>query len=973
MKFRLSLGSKLGAVFVASLGFMNASIAATTATIDFKTKKYIGGISELDRSKYFNIHGISSTNNMTIAELDFIKNELHADYGRIFWSPFSAHKGGAPYPSQADIISSGKRNIANTKNSNKFPYFSNNYVVTDHPRNTMSGTQDPVLAATWAANYFKHNYDDITRPAFYEPMNEPFVHAGDFGNDQEAVRTHMTNIFREIGKRFDQEGISTKVIGYSSAWPSMELWDFNHFNGRMKNFMDKAGPYMDGFSIHPYDGVNVTGASNERSGSNVESLLDLLETYSHFKWNTVKPIAITEYGGIEKGFGERYSDIRSAQSLLSQNKMIMQFFDRQDRLLTTIPFNTMKSSWHYNAGNNWNPYGADLLRPDINSIVNGKPTKFLWTKRADFYRLWSDVKGNRVKVTTTNPDIQVNAFVNGKKAYVALNTLSDSWESVDLDFVNSLGNITKVKQKHLVVRSNKNPTYSEGYVPSPINFAMEPGSTVVWEYTFEEPIYFEGEQQVNQYYAAEHLVPILADTSHTFSFNGVNVKAGKSVIRMSLGRNHGASLQPIVKVNGVEVNVNQNWKGGEQSSRGSFFGVIEVPVENALLSENNTVSVTFSDKGGRIASMVLQVNNESSETVADETAKFAYAINSLPSASSYDIAVDYSVSKKRDLVLELWKNNVWVSQKKITVAAGSSQAVFTIDTVTPTVEGETGYAFKLSVRPEGGDWKTALEYKVISNISIENNVIPSADNFIFSEVVTRLESKLAHIFTVDYAATEERDVVVEIWQKDQWLAQGRVRVGPKTDKVDVKVVLSTPPVIGTEGYILKGSIRPVDGDWRTNLVATSQVGISVAGVVPPKGNVSLVSKSSNKCLDVEKGKQEDGVKLQQYTCSDNNTNQLFLFEKRLNGYWGIRNVSTNKCIDKTSSIQSGALIHQWSCDKSNDNQAFKLLAEAGGYFQLQNKHSEKCIDILGGIDGINNAVQITQSICSQSNSQRFSF
>lgn len=971
MKFRLSLGSKLGVIFVASLGIINASIAATTATVDFKTKKYIGGISELDRSKYFNIHGINSTNNMTIAELDFIQNELHADYGRIFWSPFSAHKGGAPYPSKAAIISSGKRNIANTKNSDKFPYFSNNYVVTDHPRNTMLGAQDPVQAATWAANYFKHNYDDITRPAFYEPMNEPFVHAGDFGNDQELVRKNMTNIFKEIGKRFDQEGISTKVIGYSSAWPSMELWDFDHFNGRMKNFMDNAGPYMDGFSIHPYDGVNVTGANNERSGSNVESLLDLLETYSHFKWNTVKPIAITEYGGIEKGFGERYSDIRSAQSLLSQNKMLMQFLDRQDRLLTTIPFNTMKSSWHYNAGNNWNPYGADLLRPDVNSIVDGEPTKFLWTKRADFYRLWSDVKGSRVKVTTSNPDIQVNAFVNGKKAYVALNTLSTSWESVNLDFMDSLGNITNVKQKHLVVRSNENPTYSESYVPAPNNFAMEPGSTVVWEYTFAEPIHFDGEQQVTQYYAKEHLVPIIANEEHVFLFKGVNVKAGKSVIRMSLGRDHGASLQPTVKVNGVEVNVNQNWKGGEQSSRGSFFGVIEVPVENALLTENSTVSVTFSDKGGRIASMVLQVNNESNKTATDETVNFAYVISTLPSASSYDIAIDYSANQKRDLVLELWKDNVWISQKKITVAPGSSQTVLTIDTVTPTVEGEIGYELKLSIRPEGGDWKTALEYKTIPNISIENNLIPLTDSFAFSEVVTTLESKLTHIFPVDYAATEVREVVVEVWHNDQWLAQGRVKVEPKKGRVNVKVILSTPPIAGGQGYILKGSIRPVGGDWTTNLVAISQVGISVAGIVPPQRSVSFISKNSNKCLDVKNGKKENGAELQQYTCSNNNANQLFVFDKRSSDYWGIRNTLTNKCIDKTPSIKSGVIIHQWSCDKANDNQSFKLLTEDGSYFQFQNKHSKKCIDIVGGMNGLSNAINITQSNCSDSPSQRF--
>lgn len=973
MTFRLNSWAKLGLVMAVSTIASQAALAATTATIDLNTQKFIGGVSDLDRSKYFNIHMTATESQVTVAELEFITKELNAGFGRQFWSPFSAHSGDAPYPSEASAITNGANSITYANNHANAAYASNRVMVTDHPKNVYVHGEDPLLAAEWAANYFKHYYDNANRPMFYEPMNEPYVHAGDFGTDQAAIRLGMANVFKEIGKKFDQENIATQIIGYSSAWPSMELWDFGHFNGRMKQFMDVAGPHVDSFSIHPYDGVNVTGANNERSGSNLESLLDLIETYSSFKWNTVKPITISEYGGIESGYGDTYTDLRSAQSLLSQNKMLMQLLDRQDRLLTTIPFNTGKAAWHYNAANNWNPYGATILRPDPTSIVDGKPTNFFWTKRADIYRLWSDVQGSRVKVETTNPDIQVNAFVNGNKAYVALNSLAEAWETVDLDFVNSLGTITNVRQKLLVVRQSTEPTYTDTTITAPASYAMEPGTTVVWEYTFAAPVGFDGTLDTKHHYAPEHLVNIIANQNNIFSFNGVTAQNGKSVIRMSLGRAHGASLAPTVLLNGTAVNVNLNWKGGNQATRDSFFGAIEIPVDNALLQVNNVVTVTFPDAGGQIASMVLQVNNDSTATSIPDTTGFANTITTLPSGSSYDVVVDYTAGESRDIAVEFWQNNSWLGQKTVTVAAGSGQKTITVPSNKATLAGEMGYAFKVSIRPVGGGWQTAFAYKSMTGINIQDTVVPTMDNFAFSTVVTELPSEATHTFAIDYDATLERDLVVEMWQDNAWLAQNKVTVQPGIGTANVTVTLSSPLVSGSTGYILKGSLRPVGGDWTTNVETANQFGISVVGITPPTTYTPLTFKSSAKCLDVTAGGTANGVQLQQYTCYANNNNQSFLFEDLGAGYWSIKNATSAKCIDKTNSTADGAIIHQWDCSATNDNQSFKFVDQGAGYFQLQNKHSGKCLDLVGGINGTVNSTQITQSTCGASDSQKLKF
>lgn len=52
----------------------------------------------------------------------------------------------------------------------------------------------------------------------------------------------------------------------------------------MKMFMDVAGANMDALSIHLYDGVNQIGQDTRRSGSNMEAVLDLIESYSFQKW-----------------------------------------------------------------------------------------------------------------------------------------------------------------------------------------------------------------------------------------------------------------------------------------------------------------------------------------------------------------------------------------------------------------------------------------------------------------------------------------------------------------------------------------------------------------------------------------------------------------------------------------------------------------------------------------------------------------
>lgn len=95
-------------------------------------------------------------------------------------------------------------------------------VVADHPSQSLSMEMDLEAAADWTVSFFQHFYNDETPPLFYEPMNESFVHAGNFGSDDSAVRLGMSGLYREIGQAFDESDFNVNVIGVTGQ-PSQSL------------------------------------------------------------------------------------------------------------------------------------------------------------------------------------------------------------------------------------------------------------------------------------------------------------------------------------------------------------------------------------------------------------------------------------------------------------------------------------------------------------------------------------------------------------------------------------------------------------------------------------------------------------------------------------------------------------------------------------------------------------------------------
>lgn len=591
---------KLSLLFLSQLGFNEVS-AQANIEIDYSIQRYIGDVSELDRSKYFNLHSNSNSE-----EHKKFYGEFNVAPSRGFWGAFSFNKMQKKNP--VGVYPTPKNNKNTDVRKVK------RFVGTEHPKNVFKDGIDPEIVGDWAAEYFKNFSNNDLRPEYLEPMNEPFVHAHEFyegkwiPEEEARIKKQMSEVYSAIGKKIHDtpELANMKVVGYSAAWPSFERKNFQNWEENMKMFMDIAGKNMDGFSTHLYDGVNITGQDNKRSGSNSEAILDLIEAYSYTKWGVVKPHAITEYGVIPKGYGDGYSPVRAAQAVRGINHMIFNLLDRENNLYISIPFITGKSKWHLNKNNNFTPYKAAMMIPT--NLGEAKPNGWEYNAKVYFYKQWSNVKGKRVYVATDNPDVQIQGFVDGNMLYVALNNLDDNDQEVNLNFSSKLKKLKNITMKSVKVYNKKEAQYTETNSSKlKTSITLESAETVVLAYEFAKEINFTKSIHEQKYYANKVVQEIKENKAIDFTFDSVTTGKGEASLMLGFARSHDQSKHPIVTINGKTLTVPTNWKGYDQKNRKAFFGTIEIPVDASLLKEKNEVSVTFPDNGGHLSSLILEV------------------------------------------------------------------------------------------------------------------------------------------------------------------------------------------------------------------------------------------------------------------------------------------------------------------------------------------------------------------------------
>ncbi|WP_299664996.1 beta-agarase [uncultured Polaribacter sp.] len=575
--------------------------------VNLTTQKFIGKESKLDRKKYFSMH--DSYQNWDLAsDADYLFETLGIEFGRAFSGPgpFRNTKDNTlPSTHRAEELAA--KNYKNIENAPMYEKFvTKDIVITDHPRDAYQLNQNHEDVAKYNVAYLKKAYPVM--PKYYEVINEPFVHSIDYvgsWDETQPVVEDMCYLHKAVADKVHAEIPEIMVGGYASAYPEVERLDFTHWNTRMKPFMDIAGESMQFFATHIYDGRNVTGGYTKRSGSNSEAILDIIEAYSYVKWKKIKPHLISEYGFTAQGLTDNkpYSEELNGICLVAYNRILMSLLDKPDRMLKAVPFITAKASWFYNSKNNPNkyPYPWVIKKRDADG-------SYTFTHLKKFYELWKDVNGNRIDITSNNPDIQVHAFQNETKTFIAINNLTEEAQPVNLRFLNNSDQFIK----NTTLRRLYN---SASKVPKLVYFTdlktvddlvLKAGETVILECDVEG-VKIENTIVEKNFYSNTYLQRIEADKELVFNFSDVDENTeGRAFIRMGLSRKHHLSKEPEVTVNGNPVEVPSNWAGYDQKPRDQFFGVIYIPVDVKFVKAgNNEVKITFQENGGQVSSVIL--------------------------------------------------------------------------------------------------------------------------------------------------------------------------------------------------------------------------------------------------------------------------------------------------------------------------------------------------------------------------------
>lgn len=604
-------------------------------SIDHKTQRYLGDVSSFDRGKYLNGHFVF--NNFD-ADFDAFKStyNIAPSYkgSRQFWNPMNkVNNGQIPnIQNKYDGVRVVNKRLVGTGRASRLMYDG----TVDY--STVDVSAFSKQFAAYVAQSYRDEWDPMQE--YIEPFNEPMVHARDFypGNwnsaKNDSVISHMCLFHRDLGQAIHAlpELANLKMTGYASAFPEFEQNDFDFWNARYKKFIDIAGADMDVFSVHLYDGSGINNTGGRRSGSNVEAIMDIIEAYSFVALDTVKPLAITEYGRLVlsqpgwPGNGiSNYEPIENSQAVRSQIHMVMSFMDRGDNIALTIPFSVGKSD----------PLADKFSRAAL--FVEQSNGTYSLTERRYFYEIWREVQGDRVWAYSTNVDVQTQAFVDGDKLYVVLNNLNDNDQQVSLDLQDPQ-EVAEVRVKRLKIFVDKVPEFTlDTLGAAPTSMTLAYGETAVLAYTFNSPIVFDNEIRSKKYYATTYLQPIVANTDASFTFEGIETGShGIATLRIGVGREHGKSLRPTVQVNGQPLPVEGDIiRGYDQNSRNQFFGVMEIPVPMSMLTAgSNQVKVQFGDSGGHISSAILQVQKANQAVPVSATPTVNQAITIFPNPVS---------------------------------------------------------------------------------------------------------------------------------------------------------------------------------------------------------------------------------------------------------------------------------------------------------------------------------------------------
>lgn len=502
----------------------------------------------------------------------------------------------------------GRLNTALHGQHNAFPEFMGKYVSTEAAREDRPEylPENIEAAANFSAAALRHLFTDFDRPAYYEPVNEPHW---SYWRGDHLARWHTRTM----------EVVHNRVPGVLVGGPCMSVayfykQQYGAFDG-LAAFISNTHCGLDFYSFHVYDFLRAEeGEFRGRitSGLPLESVLDLLQNHTVNEYGKEIGVVISEHGGY--GADELVESIAKAQftdtgfewemkkrsiddfnmvSSVIANTLV--FMDHPQTVLKAVPFILLN-------GLGWNPaYYATLYVP---RDYEPKNEEWVATKKIMFYRLLHGVRGHRVVGFCPDPAIQMRAFVDGKVLFVILNNLSNVPRTFTLD---------APLPAHITVRrfgrnEDYTPYLTETSWPSWNIPALGPRETVLIkaEYTTE----------LNPLRAADE-IPLYGDRVRVpVEGEGAQItvrvpRAGElryATLRVGVSRPADAGWETSIALNGTPLDVPVEACAERLTQKGQEYASCKlVSLDPGAVNEVNTITVSFPDGNpGTVGAVVIR-------------------------------------------------------------------------------------------------------------------------------------------------------------------------------------------------------------------------------------------------------------------------------------------------------------------------------------------------------------------------------
>ena len=612
--------------------------------VDPFTTRQIEGVSVLDRKRYFNLsdHGVNFDSRIRDKEiLKRIVKDLNINFGRSLGPVRSATGNGknvsedparATFANLDEFVAHlelkreepsrdmrkwfGKNlGIAAHGAKDAYPEFMGRYYSEQarKDKHAHSLPENVEAAAELAATVFQHRFNDLDRPEFFEPINEPHW---SYFKDQKLADWHL-----ETQKAFKARNIPTKVGGSCMSVCYMYNQNYRSWNG-FREFLDNTDGQLDFYSFHVYDYLDFENGEfvgRIQSGLPLEGVFDLVSSYSTQKFGRVIPIVVSEHGGyLSENRGMHPEDVidliakehfpgngfeweMEKRSILDFNLVssilanTLGFMEHPHIVKKAVPFILLESMW-------WNPkYYATLYAPyDFKDRKNWTPTS-----NSLFFEFCNSLSGRRVKLYSSDRDIQLQAFADGKKLHVVLNNL---WtESEILDF--KIPKANKYTIRRLGRGKDFRPYLKEESVDELKQLEIKGREAIL--VTADYPVRVEEKKVVNEqaYYARKVIKEAEGKSSVKFSVDVDDLENVDYVmLRIGLRRPPATDHVAAVRINGKDVKMPLEDCASRLENDKDFATTRIAYVNPKLLKKRNAITIRFPDgKGGTVGSVVLRV------------------------------------------------------------------------------------------------------------------------------------------------------------------------------------------------------------------------------------------------------------------------------------------------------------------------------------------------------------------------------